>query len=176
MGYSVSDNLAGGINALTDFYNAWPYNSGISLSGFKSLYQDSDISSLGSLYLSLGESSGRSAMQNLAQGYGMEEPSISDLQNALISAGAQSASLAASAVSTLESGAVSVGNATGSLLSQAGSVEASAVSGINSLLSSPKTVLFLGGIVILGAVLFIYSGEIKGALKAKKLATQETPL
>lgn len=160
-------NLAAGVNAIRDFYDAWPYNSGISESGLQSIYSESDLLAIGGSYLSLG-ARGPGVMQNLAENTGMAEPSVSNILNALVTAGAQGPGFFSAVGSTAWGGVQSAAGATQGVFDQAGSIEKAAAEGISSILSSPKTVLALGAVIGLAVIGVVYYPEIKAAGRSVK--------
>lgn len=166
MGMNAEEQIAGGVNAVDDFYNAWSGNSGITISGFKSYYADSDLQTIGGLYLSMNASTASAAIEAMAANWQeLQEPAVSDFTSVLTAAGAASPTVSSAIVSTAISGVENAGNIAQTAINQAASIETSAVSGVNSIISSPLIVMGTLAIIGVAVVAVMYREEIKRGIK-----------
>lgn len=162
----TDNDVAYGVNCLDDFYNAWPYNTGIDVGAFKAYYTTDQIGVLGQTYQSVTESVGQTAMSSMAATWGMEEPSINDFFTALDAAGASN--IFASSLSGGISDSIS--QAASAATAAAGDVEAvasSVASGVTSVASwvSGTNFLWLIGIAVVGYVVIVFTPELKAGAK-----------
>lgn len=158
----TQDDVAYGINTATEFYNAWPYNSGVDLggvgeSGFLGAYTDDDMGPLGQSAKLMGNFDAvTAAMASMAASWGQSEPALSDYL--AVMASATNANALPNAITGAASNAVqTAGNAVSALPSD--------VMGLASFVTSPSF-LILGGLVLGGVVLFMFYPELKEAAGA----------